>query len=160
MLLASLLSPNHCSPKIHKQWPFFFLRWLFTLGLYPSVSAPLCSPCVSHMVNRLRIWIMREWTPLLEYGSLLQRMNWEQLQQEVSIWERRSVQIDSDVHTYIDLSLGGFFLSYLLFLILIMPVVHDFSHHNAHHCLFKLCIYLFFLPHLLYPLFQSWLFKV
>lgn len=114
MLLASLLSPNHCSPKIHKQWPFSFLWWLFTLGLYPSVSAPLCSPCVSHMVNRLRIWIMREWTPLLEYGSLLQRMNWEQLQQEVSIWERRSVQIDSDVHTDIDLSLGDFFLSYLL----------------------------------------------
>ena len=113
------------------------------------MSAPLCSPCVSHMINRLRIWIMREWTPLLEYGSPLQRMNplqcsclenprdegpcWASVcgvaqsqtrlkrlssssssKQEASIWERKSVQIDSDIHTHIDLSLGGFFLSFLL----------------------------------------------
>lgn len=105
VLLASPLSPNHCSPKIHKRWPFSFLWWLFSLGLYPSVSAPLCSPCVSHMVNRLRIWIMREWTPLLEYGSPLQAR---------SIHMGKEVCADWFWHTYPYWPFPWGFLSYLL----------------------------------------------
>lgn len=55
-------------------WPFSFyddcLPWVCIL----LCRVRLCSPCVSHMINRLRIWIMRELI-LVRNMEALQRMN-------------------------------------------------------------------------------------